>query len=67
MGGGERVGQDRGMGLREKTLMYKIDKREGYTVQHREIEPLLWSNFKWNIIYKNIESFCGILETDIIL
>ena len=41
MGGGERVGQDRGMGLREKTLMYKIDKREGYTVQHREIEPLL--------------------------
>ena len=36
--------------------MYKIIKQQGYIVQHREIQPLFDTHFKWSIIYKNIES-----------
>ena len=35
--------------------MYKIDKQQRYIVQHKEIEPLFCNNFKWRIIYQNIE------------
>ena len=44
------------------TTMYKIDKQQRYSVQHRKIQPL----FKWSIIYKNIESLCCIPEINII-
>lgn len=33
----------------------KIIKQQGYIVQHREIEPLIYNDFKWSRIYKNIE------------
>ena len=35
-----------------------IDKQKGYIVQHKEIQSLFCNNFKWSIIYKNIESPC---------
>ena len=31
---------------------YKINKQQGYIVHHREIRPLFYSNFKWNINQK---------------
>ena len=34
-----------GMGLRDVTTMYKIDKQQGYIVQHRELQPLSCNNF----------------------
>ena len=46
--------------------MYKINGQPGYIVQHRELEPLFCNNFKWNIIYKNIESLCYTPETNIV-
>ena len=46
--------------------MYKIDKQQGYIVQHRELQLLFCNNFKWSIIYKNTESLCCPPETDII-
>ena len=30
--------------------MYKINKQQGYTVQHRKIQPLFCKNFKWKIV-----------------
>ena len=33
----------------------------------QEIDPISYNNFKWSIIYKNIESLCYIPETNIIL
>ena len=30
--------------------MFEIDKQEGYILQHREISPLVYNNFKYNII-----------------
>ena len=47
--------------------MYKIDKQQGYIVQHREIQTLFCNNFKWNINCKNIESLCYTPEINIIL
>ena len=47
--------------------MYKINKQQIYIVQHREIQPLFYNNFKWSIIYKNIESLCCTPETNKIL
>lgn len=38
--------------------MYKKDKQQGYIIKYREIQPLLSSNFKWSITYKNIELLC---------
>lgn len=55
------------MGLRKKTAMNKINKLQGYTIQHMEILPLFYINFKWSIIYKHIESPCYTLKTNIIL
>ena len=45
--------------------MYKINKLQGYTVQHKEYSK--YNHFKWNIIYENIESQCCALESHIIL
>ena len=44
--------------------MYKIDKQQGYIVKHSGSKPLFSSNFKWSIIYKNIESLCHTPETN---
>ena len=49
-----------------QTTMYKVSKLQGYIVQYREIQPIFYNNFKWNIIYKNIESLCCIPETNIV-
>ena len=38
----------------------KIDKQKGYIVQHKEIQSLFCNNFKWSIMYKNIQSPCCI-------
>ena len=50
-----------------QTAMYKINKQQGYIVQHGEIQPLFCNNFKWSIIYTNIASPCATPETNIIL
>ena len=44
--------------------MHKISKQQGYIVQHRDMWPLFCNNFKWSIIYKNIESLCCTPETN---
>ena len=45
--------------------MYKIDKQQGYIVQHREIWPLFY-NFKWGKkTYKNTESLMLYIKTKI--
>ena len=44
--------------------MRKVDDQQGCTEQHREAQPLFYNNFKWNIIYKNIESLCCTPETN---
>ena len=31
-----------------QTTIYKISKQKGYIVQHREIKPLFYNNFKWS-------------------
>ena len=47
--------------------MYKINNQQGYIVQCSEIQPLFCNNFKWSIIYKNIESLCCANETNMIV
>ena len=42
-GEGREKGQISEMGLRNKP-MYKIDKQQGYIVQHRELQPLYCNN-----------------------
>ena len=37
--------------------MYEIDNQEGYIVQHREISPLFYNNFKCNTIYKILNHY----------
>lgn len=36
--------------------MWNINKPQGYIVQHKEIQPLFCNNFKWSIMYENVES-----------
>ena len=63
---GEREEERGKIGVGDKELqtpMYKINKLQGYIVQHREI---FYNNFKWSIIYKNCESCCT-PKTSIIL
>ena len=43
--------------------MYKMDKLKEYILQHREIQPIFYNNYKWSIIFKNCESLCCIPET----
>ena len=49
--------------LEVQVTIYKMDKQEGYIVQHREMQLLFCNNFKWCIIHKNIESACCTPET----
>ena len=46
-GDGSGEGQERVWDQEVQTTMYKIDKQQGYIVQHREIYPLFKNNFKW--------------------
>ena len=65
----EREREEGHIGVRDKEMqiaMYKINKEQGYIIQHREIQPLFSNTFKWSIIYKNIESLCCTPETNII-
>ena len=44
--------------------MYKINKIQEYSVQHKETEPIFYNNFERSKIYKNTESLhckCEIL------
>jgi len=50
-----------------ETPTYKIDKKQVYIVQHRELYPLFCNNIKWSITYKNTESVCCTPETKITL
>ena len=50
-----------------QTTMYKINKQQGYTIQHKEIQTLSCSNNKLSITYKNIEILCCTSETNTIL
>ena len=29
-----------GYGIKRQTIVYKIDKQQGYIIQHRELQPL---------------------------
>ena len=43
----EKWGADIGVGdLKVQTNICKINKLQGYMVQHREIQPLFYNNFK---------------------
>lgn len=61
--------QDRTGGLKgtnySKINQYKIDEQQRYIVQHREMQPLFWKNFKGSIVYKNIESLWYTHDTNI--
>ena len=48
--------EDTGTRLRGTTTVYKINRQQGYIVQHREIQPLFCYNFKQSTIYKNTQS-----------
>ena len=58
-------GQNRGMRLSD-TDCYLQNEQQRYIVQPREIKSLFCNNFKWSVIYKNIESLCCIPETNIV-
>ena len=49
-----------------QTIMCKVDKQKDIG-QNKEINQLFCNNFKWSIIYKNIESLCCTPETNIVL
>ena len=48
-----------------QTTMHKINKAQGYIVQHRELLALFCNNFEGSIICKNTESLCCIPATNI--
>ena len=48
--------EDTGSRLRGTTTVYKINKHQGYIVQHKETQPLFCYNFKQSTIYKNTQS-----------
>ena len=43
-GEGSGEGKIGGTGLRDINTMYKIDKQQGYTLQHNELFPLSCNN-----------------------
>ena len=48
-------------------MIYKTDKQQGYTVQHREFYPVPYHKIQWNITCKYSESLCCIPDTNTIL
>ena len=53
-GEGRGEGQDRG---RVQTSLYKINKLQGYIVQHKELQPTFYNNFKLRIISFTPETY----------
>ena len=65
---GRGKGEENKKDVREQqiqTTLYTMNKPQRYIVQHRAtehehtytqgIQPIFYNNFKWSIIYKNIE------------
>ena len=48
---GEKVedGANQGQGLTDATTMHKTDEQQGHIVQHRELQPLSYSNLEYNL------------------
>ena len=59
-----REREDRSLVLKGTINQYKVDKHQRDIVQHRALQPIVQINFKWSIVYKNIESLCSIPETN---
>ena len=45
-----------------QTIMYKINKKQGYSIQQREIWPVFCNTVKQSILHKNIQSLCCITK-----
>ena len=63
--GGSKEGQDRVRRLTGTELCIKQIATRIYCTTQR-IQPVFY-NFKWNIIYKNIESLCYIPVNNVLL
>ena len=66
----EREREEGHIGVRDKEMQiatYTINKEQGHIVQHREIQPLFFNNYKWYIIYKKIEPLCCSPKMNILL
>ena len=48
---GQKVeeGAIQGQGLTDTTTMHKTDEQQGYIVQHRELQPLSYTNLEYNL------------------
>ena len=59
---GEKGGEacDGSRGLRGKTTNLKW-------IRYKEIQPLFCGDFKWSVIYKNVELLCSKPETNMML
>ena len=64
---GKQITGYRGRGSGIETTTYKIDKKQGYIIQHTELHPLFCNNIKWSVTYKNTKSLCCTPETKITL
>ena len=38
-----------------QTTVHKMNKKQEHIVQHREILPIFYGNYKWSITFKNCE------------
>lgn len=36
--------------------MYNGRKLQAYTVQHKGIQPIIYSNYEWSVVFKEIQS-----------
>ena len=50
-------------GKEVQTIMYKMNKLQRIYCTTQGIQPIFYNKFKWNIIYKNTESWCCTSET----
>ena len=48
-----------------QTASFKINKSQGFKVQHRAYSQLYCNNFVWHIMYENTESLFCTPETNI--
>ena len=49
-----------------QTTTYKVNKLQGYIVQHGEFQPIFYNNYNWSITYKIYESLRYTPEDNII-
>ena len=61
-GEGSGVGRDRCMKVKRQTATYKTDKQQGYIIQHREIQPLLCNDIRWDISIRIVNNYVVHLE-----